>query len=149
MAIVVVALVVVGVLAFQQYQQRESLRNVQISVDGVRVESVNLTSAMLNISLRIVNPNTNAVTIDRTDYTVFINNVSLGSGQNLERVTIPAGGSMVIPQPFTVSYSGAAQSVWSYIIQGEADYRLVGTAYFDTFLGTVSVPYEFSGTIEG
>jgi LEA14-like dessication related protein len=148
-AIVIVVLVVVGVLAFQQYQQRESLRNVQIGVDGVRVESVNLTSARLNFSLRITNPNTNAVTIDRTDYTVLINNISLGTGQNLERVTMPAGGSMVIPQPFTVSFSGAAQSVWSYLIEGEADYRLVGTAYFDTFLGTVGVPYDIRGTLGG
>lgn len=145
----VVALVVVGAFAFQQYQQRESLRNVQISVDGVRVESVDLTSAGLNFSLRITNPNPNAVTIDRTDYTAFINNVSLGSGENLEAVTIPAGGSAVIPQLFTVSYSGAAQSVWSYLTQGEAGYRLVGTAYFDTFLGTVGVPYDISGTLGG
>ncbi len=148
-AIVIIILVAAGAFGYQQYQQRASLKNVQIAVDGVQVEGVNLTSASLIFSLRITNPNTNAVTIDRTDYTVFINNISLGSGQNQEKVTIPAGGSLVIPQPFNVSYSGAAQSVWSYITQGGAEYRLVGTAYFDTLLGTVGVPYDITGTLEG
>ena len=148
-AIVIIVLVAAGAFGYQQYQQRASLRNVQIGVDGVQVESANLTSASLIISLRITNPNTNAVTIDRTDYTLFINNISLGSGQNQQMVTIPAGGSAVIPQPFTVSFSGAAQSIWSYIVQGGVEYRLVGTAYFDTLLGTVGVPYDINGTLEG
>ncbi len=89
-AIVIIILVAAGAFGYQQYQQRASLKNVQIAVDGVQVEGVNLTSASLIFSLRITNPNTNAVTIDRTDYTGFINNISLGSGQNQEKVTIPA-----------------------------------------------------------
>jgi LEA14-like dessication related protein len=140
--IVVIAVAALGIFGYQQVQQREALKNIQMSVDGVKVESINLSSATLNFTLRITNPNTNAATIDRTDYTVIINNVTLGSGQNLEKVTIPAGGSVVIPQPFTVSYSGAARTVWSTITQGGADWNLVGTAYFDSFLGTVSVPYN-------
>lgn len=144
--IVVIAVAALGIFGYQQVQQRDALRNVQMSVDGVKVESVNLSSATLNFTLRVTNPNTNAATIDRTDYTVIINNVTLGNGQNLQKVTIPAGGSVVIPQPFTVSYTGAAKTVWSYITQGGADWNLVGTAYFDTFMGTVSVPYNITST---
>lgn len=150
--IVVIAIIIVaavGVWGYQQVKQREALQNIQMSVDGVKVESINLTSATLNFSLRVTNPNTNAATIDRTDYTVIINNVTLGSGQNLEQVTIPAGGSVVIPQPFTVSYTGAAKTVWTTLTQGGADWNLVGTAFFDTPLGTVSVPYNFTGTTKG
>lgn len=132
----------VAVFGYQQVQQREALKNIEISIEGINVESINLSSASLNLSLRVTNPNTNAATLDRTDYTVIVNNISVGSGQNLEKVTIPAGGSVVISQPFTVMYSGSARSVWSYLTQGGADVRLVGTAYFDSFLGTVSVPYN-------
>jgi LEA14-like dessication related protein len=147
LTVIVVIVIILALVGYQEYQQREALRDIQISVDDVAIERVDLSSATLNFSLRITNPNTNAATIDQTDYAVFINNVSLGSGQNLDRVTIPAGGSVVIPQPFTVSYAGAAQSVWTYLTQGEADWRMVGTAYFDSPLGTVSVPYELSGTL--
>ncbi|MDW5564141.1 MAG: LEA type 2 family protein [Methanomassiliicoccus sp.] len=145
-AIIIVVIAVVGVFGYQQFQQRDALRNIQVSVDGVSVESLNLSTAVLNVSLRFTNPTTNMATLDRTDYTLFINNVSLGTGQNLEKVNIPAGGSVVVSQPFNVSYSGAAQTAWSYLTNNVINWRLVGTAYFDTFLGTVSVPYDLTGS---
>ncbi len=150
--IVVIILAVVGVFAYQQIQQREALKNIKVSVEGFKIESVTLSSATVNFSLRFTNPNSNPATLDRTDFTVYINNASVGSGQNLQQVTIPAGGSAVISIPFTFSYTGVAQSVLSVLQQAlqqggvGLDWRLVGTAFFDTFLGTVSVPYDFSGT---
>jgi LEA14-like dessication related protein len=150
--IVVIILAVVGVFAYQQVQQREALRNIKVSVEGFKVESVTLSSATVNFSLRFTNPNSNPATLDRTDFTVYINNISVGSGQNLQKVTIPAGGSAVIPIPFTFSYTGVAQSLFTVLQQAlqqggvGLEWRLVGTAFFDSPLGTVSVPYDFSGT---
>ena len=138
---------VIGVLGYQQVKQRQALENIQVSVDGVKLVSLNSSSATLNISPRFTNPNTNAAILDRTDYTLYINNINVGNGQNLEKATIPAEGSVVIPQLFTISYSGGLITIWSLIQQGGADWRLVGTAYFDTFLGTVNVPYDLYGTI--
>jgi LEA14-like dessication related protein len=145
-AVVIIVIIAIGVIGYQQVQQREALRNIQVSVDGVQPVSVNLSSATLNITLRITNPNGGAATLDKTDFTVTINNNSLGSGQNLEQVTIPAGGSQTVTIPFTVSYTGAVKTAWSYLTQGGADWRVVGTAYFDTLFGTVGVPYDFTGT---
>ena len=146
LVILVIAILLVGIISYELIQQRRALEDVQVSVDGVELVSLNLTSATLNISLRFTNPNTNAATLDRTDYTLYINNINVGSGQNLEKATIPAEGSLVIPQLFTISYSGGLQTIWTFLQQGGADWRLVGTAYFDTFLGTVSVPYDLTGT---
>jgi LEA14-like dessication related protein len=145
--IVVVAALVVGAFGYQQVRQRQALEDIKISVDGVSIVSISLTSATLNISLRFTNPTTTPATLDRTDYTLFINNVNVGSGQNVQQVVIPAGGSLVVPQIFTVSYSGGLQGIWSILQQGGGEWRLVGTAFFDTFLGTVAVPYDLTGTI--
>lgn len=145
----IIAVVAVAIFGYQQYQERNALKNIQISVSGVKIENVNLTSASLNFTLKIVNPNNTPATIDRTNYTVFINNVSLGTGQNQQKVTIPAGGTAFIPQPFVASNIGAAQSAWAFLTQAQVQWRLVGTAYFDTFLGTVSTGYDFSGTTSG
>ncbi|MDD1756234.1 MAG: LEA type 2 family protein [Methanomassiliicoccales archaeon] len=147
LVVVIIIAIVVGFLSYQQVQQRQALEDIQVSADGVKLVSLNTSSATLNIILRFTNPNANAATLDRTDYTLYINDINVGSGQNLEKTTIPAGGSVVIPQLFTVSYSGGLQTIWSLIQQGGADWRLVGTAYFDMFLGTVSVPYDLNGTI--
>jgi len=143
---VVIIIVIVGIFAYQQISQREALRNIQVSLDGVKIDSINLTSATLNFTLRLTNPNTNPATLDRTVFTVYINNNNLGTGQTLQKTTIPAGGSELVQIPFTVSYSGAALSVWAALTQGSFDYKVVGTAYFDSLFGTVSVPYTFTGT---
>ncbi|MBI0582040.1 MAG: LEA type 2 family protein [Methanomassiliicoccales archaeon] len=147
--IVIVAVVVVAIFGYQQVQQREALRDIQISISDVKIESVNLSSASLNFTLRITNPSTNVATLDRTEYTIFINNVSLGTGQNQGKVTIPAGGTVFIPQPFIASNRGVAQGAWAFLTQDQVSWRIVGTAFFDTFLGTVSVGYDFSGTTAG
>lgn len=147
--IVIIAVIAVAIFGYQQYQERNALKNIQISVSGVKIDSVNLTSASLNFTLKVTNPNTSPATLDRTNYTLYINNVSLGTGQNQQKVTIPAGGTAFIPQPFTVSNTGAAQGAWAFLTQNQVQWRLVGTVYFDTFLGTVSTGYDFSGTTAG
>jgi LEA14-like dessication related protein len=144
--IIVAVIIIAAVFGYQQVRQRQALEDIQISFAGVSIESISLTSVSLNFTLRMTNPSTTNAVLDRTDYTVFINNFSLGSGQNLEQVTIPAGGSVLVPQPFILSNSGAIQGIWNAILAGQVDWRLVGIAYFDLILFTVSVPYEFSGT---
>ncbi len=144
--IVVIGIVIIAAFGYQAYAQRNALRDIQVSVDRVRVDSVSLTSATLNITFRFTNPTTTTATLDRTDFTILINGNLLGSGQNLQKVQIPAGGSTTVPIPFTVSYTGAAQSAWSFLTQGGANYTITGTAFFDNVFGTVSVPYTFSGT---
>jgi LEA14-like dessication related protein len=147
--IVIIAVVALAIFGYQQYQERNALKDLQMSISDVKIESVNLTSASLNFTLKVTNPTTNSATIDRTNYTVFINNVSLGTGENQQKVTIPAGGTAFIPQPFMASNSGVAQGAWNYLTQDTVDWRIVGTAYFDTFLGTVSTGYDFNGTTAG
>lgn len=147
--IVIIAVVAVAIFGYQQYQERNALKDLQFSVSGVKIDSVNLTSASLNFTLKVTNPTANQATIDRTNYTIFINNVSLGTGQNQQKVTIPAGGTVFIPQPFMASNSGAAQSAWAFLTQDTVNWKIVGTAYFDTILGTASTGYSFSGTTAG
>ncbi|GEM_PF-1890009 len=147
--IVVVIVVVVAIFGYQQYQERQAIEDLQFEVDGVRIEDVTLETADLNFTLRVTNPSGNQATIDRTNYTVYINNISLGTGENQERVTIPAGATVLIPQPFVANNSGAAQGAWQYLTDDQLEWRIVGTAYYDTILGTVSVDYERSGTTAG
>ncbi len=146
MVIVVIVIVIVAAFGYQAYAQRNALRDIKVSVDSVRVDSISLSSATLNITFRFTNPTTTTATLDRTDFTIFINGNLLGSGQNLQKTQIPAGGSTAIPIPFIVQYTGAAQSAWTFLTQGQANYTITGTAFFDTVLGTASVPYTFSGT---
>lgn len=147
--IVVIIVAVVAITGYQQYRERQAVEELQFEVDGVSIESVDLETAHLNFTLRVTNPSGNQATIDRTNYTVYINNISLGTSENQGRVTIPAGTTVLIPQPFVANNSGAAQGAWQYLTNDQVEWRIAGTAYYDTLLGTVSVNYERNGTTPG
>ena len=143
LAVFLVLILVMGGLWFtQEAAQREAMRTVQVSFDGVSVKSIGLTSATLTIRLRMYNPNTITATLDRADYELYGNNNYLGNGVIPQRIDIPAGGTRIVETDFVLSYSGGAGVIWSSLIGGEVSWRIKGTAYFDTPLGTMNIPFD-------
>ena len=148
--IVVVSAVVIVVLAAlgaglwftQQIRQREALKNVIVSIAEIHVEEIGLTGATLNIRLRMQNPNSLTATLDRMDYTIYGNGNNLGSGNIAQRTDIPAGGENVASTDFDLLYSGAAKVIQSDLATGNVKWRITGTAYFDTPIGTINVPFD-------
>jgi len=140
--VVAVVLGMVGLWFNQQVRQREALRTVQISFDGVGVRSIGLTGASLDIRLRMYNPNTITATLDRANYDLYGNNNHLGNGVIPQRIDIPAGSSRTVTTDFSLSYGGGAPVIWSALREGRVSWRIRGTAYFDTPLGTISVPFD-------
>jgi len=143
-AVILVALVLgtVGLWFAQQVRQREALRTVQISFDEADVKNVGLTSATLLVKLRMYNPNSITATLDRANYDLWGNGNHLGSGVISERTDIPPGSTRTVATDFDLSYVGTAGVIWSAQKEGRVSWRITGTAYFDTPLGTMSVPFN-------
>jgi LEA14-like dessication related protein len=140
-----VLLLAVAGVAYYEYAKREALRSCQISLADVSVEGLGLTSATLEIKLRIYNPNSITATLDRAYYSLYANDVYLGDGTISRKYDIPPGGTITIATPFELSYSGALQTIWSYITRGgKVAWRMKGTAYIDTPLGTLDIPFDIS-----
>jgi LEA14-like dessication related protein len=146
LAVVVLIVVVVVACAFYVYseiQKRQALKNVEISLSDVEVVNVGITTAKLNVKLQFYNPNSVTATLDRAHYTLYGNNTYVGDGEITEKVDIAPGATRTVTSPFDLSYSGAIQSLWSYIVSGgKITWRIVGTAYIDTPLGTLTVPFN-------
>jgi len=149
-AIALIVLCVVGCFAYfyvyKPIRQREALKDVKISLKDVRVKRIGFTSATLDIRLEFYNPNSEiTATLDRADYSLYGNNIYLGDGKITERVDIPPRGTRTVSTPFELSYSGAIKVVWDYLTKGgHITWRLVGTAYIDTPLGTLAVPFDLT-----
>jgi LEA14-like dessication related protein len=140
--IVVLIVIIFGLQLIQEVRQRQALKNVEITLDGVGLKSIGFTSATLDVRLRMFNPNTITATLDRADYDLYGNNVQLGYGVIRQRIDIPPGGIRVVSTDFTLSYSGAGQLIWSALREGKVSWRIRGTAYFDTPLGAIPVPFD-------
>jgi LEA14-like dessication related protein len=132
----------IGLWFVQQVRQREALRTVQISLDSVEVTNMELTGATLVIRLRIYNPNSITATLDRANYDLWGNGNDLGNGAISERTDIPPASTRTIATNFELSFAGAAGVIWSALNVGKVSWRLTGTAFFDTPLGTMSVPFD-------
>ncbi|MEN3037375.1 MAG: LEA type 2 family protein [Candidatus Methanosuratincola petrocarbonis] len=106
----------------------------------VHVKSIGLASATLEVSLSIYNPNSITATLDRVTYSLYANGIYLGDG-TLSRTDIPPGSTITVSAPFTLS--GALSVLWScFTTGGEVTWRVKGTAYFDTPLGSLTTPFD-------
>jgi len=145
---VVIAVVVVGILifsgfyVFSEYQKRVALQNCEISLADVRVASIGLTSAKLEVVLRIYNPNDVTATLDRIDYELYGNGEFLGNGEFIRRVEIPPHSSKLVSSYFTLDYTGALKTVWSAIKKGDVVWKIKGITHIDTPIGTLDIPFE-------
>jgi len=128
----------------QEIEQRKALENVEISFDGVNVKDIGFSGATLDLVFRMYNPNDITATLDRADYDLYLNGNYLGMGQISKRVDITAFTSRTVPTEFDLSFGGVAQSLISALIEGETTWRVSGTAYYDTLLGTINVPFDFT-----
>ncbi|MCH8914409.1 MAG: LEA type 2 family protein [Thaumarchaeota archaeon] len=145
-AIIIVPIILVilyfGFQFFQQeVSQREALKDVEISLDGVNVNSVGFTSATLELRFRMYNPNAVTATLDRADYEVYGNDISLGNGNISQRIDIQSRETRTVTTIFDASYGGAASVLISAIREGNVNWRIGGTAYYDTPLGSITVPF--------
>ena len=148
LAVVVIIAVAVGFYIYSEFQKRQALENVEVSLSDIEVQSVGLTTAALNVKLKFYNPNSVTATLDRVDYSLYGDEIYVGDGEITEKVDIAPGGTRTVTSPFTLSYSGAIQTVWNYLVaEDQITWRVVGTAYIDTPLGTLTVP--FNCTVSG
>jgi len=140
--VVILILVGVGFYFINEIRQREALRNIEVSVYDIVIESIGFTSATLKIKLKMFNPNSITATLDRADYNLYGNDIYVGSGVIPTRVDIPAHSSTVVTTTFDLSYSGAAKVILDALSIGKITWKIKGTAYFDTPFGSISVPFE-------
>lgn len=141
LAIVVLVVLILGGLTCYEFMKMEALKSCKISLANVNVRSIGLTSASLEVKLRIYNPSSIAATIDRATYSLYANDVCLGNG-TISRTDIPPRETVIVTTPFELSYSKALSVVWSYLNTGSVTWRIKGVAYFDTPLGPLAVPFE-------
>jgi len=144
----IVAVVIVGILLlggfyiFSEYEKREALKNCEISLADVRIVSIGLTSAKLEVVLRIYNPNDVTATLDHIDYELYGNGEFLGNGEFIRRVDIPPHSSRLVSSYFTLDYTGALKAIWSALKKGDIMWKIKGVAHIDTPIGILNIPFE-------
>jgi len=134
--VIVVLLVIGGAL---WYVNQEAIGKCEVSVVDVRMGSVGVRSATLDVVFDIYNPSDTTAYLDEIDYDVYINDVHVGDGEVEQRISIPANQTKTIDSKFVLEYEDVGSAVTSAIRTGQAEYYVEGTASF----GNTEVPIKF------
>ncbi|MCB1168964.1 MAG: LEA type 2 family protein [Leptospiraceae bacterium] len=123
-------------------RMRENLKNCEFDLDSVSVKKISFTSVELALDVGIKNPNSEQVILDELVFDLYGNDRKLGSGKHGETAIIPASERKVVTIDFQASLSEIGLGLLSTLKSGQATYRMDGTAYLDTFLGKVPIPFS-------
>jgi hypothetical protein len=144
----VIAVVVVVFFLFNgvstEIEQRKALEKVQTSVSSVTVNDIGFSGISLHLVLDMYNPNDITATLDRADFDIWINEKFVGNGSIEDRVNIPSYTTRQATTNFDANFYGSLKSGISAILEKEIRLKVSGTAYYDTLLGTLEIPFTFT-----
>lgn len=120
----------------------------KVNVHDVGLEGLGMRGLSLTLTLKIRNPNPQAVTVDRGDFEVYIDGSYAGQG-SFPHTTIPGGSTEYVDSETTIDWVGGLKGAWNWLtgkITGtDSTLRIDGTLYVDVpVMGTVNVPVSYS-----
>ncbi|HIH40071.1 MAG TPA: LEA type 2 family protein [Halobacteria archaeon] len=134
---IIVALVVIGGVLW--YVNQETLQNCEVSVVDVRMGSIGIKSATLDVVFEINNPSDSTAYLDEIEYEVYINDVNVGDGDVEQQISIPAHQTKRIDSKFVLEYADVGSAIANAVRTEQAEYYVEGTASF----GNTKVPIKF------
>ncbi len=101
-----------------EVEQINPPEKIEVENVDVSVQNVDFAGVELNVSIGMHNPNDITVTLDRTEYKLWLNDSYLGEGKIQHDADIPPFTSKQIHTKFTLSHS----DVWGTVLSGLTNY---------------------------
>jgi LEA14-like dessication related protein len=124
-------------------------KNPEVSVAGVTVTSVSLSSLSLDVALLVNNPNSFGITLKSLSFDVYYQDgndwVYLSHGEKTGIVINP--GENVVTVPVTVSSAELFRSLASLVTTGNLTLQIRGTAFPDFYGIAPKIPFTYTTTI--
>jgi LEA14-like dessication related protein len=121
------------------------LREPSVTLEGVKIRAVTLSSLVLDVAIRVQNPNPVGVTLREIPFLVLIRDdgcqQEIASG-NAGNVSIPARGDTILPVPVTSRNSAILSALASFVAKGEIGVTIKGNAVIDAVITGWSMPFE-------
>ncbi|MEX1057816.1 MAG: LEA type 2 family protein [Natronospirillum sp.] len=92
----------------------------QVQVDDLAVSNLSFRGVDMMLTLRVSNPNTFALLLDRFSYQFALDDTLVAGGDARQRVRLDEGGRGMIELPFSVSFEAAGRSLYTAIVAGQS-----------------------------
>lgn len=121
------------------------LKPCEIEVADVRLKSLGVSSAVLEVVLEVKNPNPIAARATSLSYDVFVEGVRAAAGR-APAFEVPAGSSGLVEAELAISYAEASEAIARALerkLVGESvEIEIRGHARVEMPLGSISVPFS-------
>jgi LEA14-like dessication related protein len=117
----------------------------ELQFRGIRVNSVGLEGASLEILVDVYNPNSYRLGVDRFSYDLAIEDVHWGLGSTTYPIAVEGRNSATVRLPLDVSWSRLPAAGREALRTGTVNYGVSGEMTVGTSLGNISVPYSKAG----
>lgn len=108
-----------------------------VDIDGISVDGVELT-----LLVDVSNPNGFDADIGRLEYRVEVDDTEIAKGVRTEEVRAPAGETVEVSIPFTVTWTGIGKGMKEYLDGREHSWKLIGKVKVSS--GALSKTFAFS-----
>ncbi|RLC02592.1 MAG: hypothetical protein DRI57_29940 [Deltaproteobacteria bacterium] len=116
----------------------------EIEVVGMTLKNISLFKATPVFKVRITNPNSVDITVEKVTYHIKIKDKKVGEGFWDQEIILAAGGSELLEVPVSISYADMFKAVPDLFRSDKVAYELSGTV----MVGPFSVPYRSTGYID-
>jgi LEA14-like dessication related protein len=149
---VVQSLVLLGVLGASVVSSscaslaRAALSEPVVTLRNVQVTGLGLQGGSLNVELGVYNPNGISLRAVALTYNVFVDSTRLASGAAPTEYDLKGGDTTVVTLPVSFTYAGVGAAVQQMLGRGSVNYRVAGDIGVRTPAGTLTRPYNRTGT---
>lgn len=117
----------------------------ELQFRGIRVNSIGIEGASLEILVDVYNPNSYRLGLARLSYDLAIENVHWGVGSLASPMGVDGGDTATLRLPLDVSWSRLGDIGRQALQTGVVNYGVSGQMTVATSVGDVNVPYSKSG----
>lgn len=128
---------------------RAAFQSPVVTVKDVKVRSLGLQGATLDVHLDIQNPNEYRIDAEKVSYTFFVDSTRIVSGEVTQRLTLEEKDVIALTLPVTFDYTAVQTAMRYYLARGALDYRVEGMFTLVTPVGRLTRPYSGRGRVEG
>ncbi|MFH1688733.1 MAG: LEA type 2 family protein [Candidatus Eisenbacteria bacterium] len=113
-----------------------------VTMTGVNLRGASLEGIVLELLLEVENPNGFGANIGELEYSVMLDNIKVGKGEQSDPIAVPADGTVEVAIPFTIVWSGVDKGLKKLLDGEEHEWRLKGSVRLSK--GAMSRFFRFS-----
>lgn len=124
------------------FRQLNTIKNLSYDLEGINMGMPAIGEFALLVDIGIYNPNDTEVEIRDMNYTVYVNDIKIGTGRSLDRMVIKKKDKTVYHTRIDLDMEDLKENYQTLLGSKEFNAIVTGDVTFNTSVGEHTFPFE-------